>query len=161
MDAAKESKRCSSPLCEQENPQPISNFGKNKKGKGGLYCHCKPCHRLQGRNRYNKPGGREAKHRDQVRKYWPHLSRDEAYVEYKKLETKQNNLCDICAKFETEVDKKFSKVKYLNVDHCHKTGKVRALLCGKCNRGIGQLQDCPDICTKAANYLKKHSVSNK
>lgn len=44
----------------------------------------------------------------------------------------------------------------LVVDHCHKTGKVRGLLCTKCNTGIGFFdEDIPKL-EKAISYLKKH-----
>jgi len=42
----------------------------------------------------------------------------------------------------------------LNVDHCRQTGKVRGLLCGTCNRGIGSLRDDPVLLRKALEYLK-------
>lgn len=42
----------------------------------------------------------------------------------------------------------------LVVDHCHTTGRVRGLLCNKCNLGIGHLQDDTSIIEKALVYLK-------
>lgn len=44
----------------------------------------------------------------------------------------------------------------LVVDHCHETGKVRALLCSPCNKGIGHLRDSVEIVIKAASYLEEH-----
>ena len=41
----------------------------------------------------------------------------------------------------------------LCVDHCHKTGKARGLLCDKCNRAIGLLGDDPILLRKAITYL--------
>jgi Recombination endonuclease VII len=41
------------------------------------------------------------------------------------------------------------------VDHDHKTGKVRGLLCHPCNAGIGLLKDNPELLVAAANYLMK------
>lgn len=41
----------------------------------------------------------------------------------------------------------------LCVDHCHDTGKVRMLICRKCNTGIGQLGDNPELLKRAAKLL--------
>lgn len=43
----------------------------------------------------------------------------------------------------------------LAVDHCHKTGAFRGLLCHSCNRAIGLLGDDPDRLREAAKYLEK------
>jgi uncharacterized protein YlaI len=45
----------------------------------------------------------------------------------------------------------------LNIDHCHKTGKVRGLLCFNCNVGLGNFRDNPINLKKALAYLGKHS----
>ena len=42
----------------------------------------------------------------------------------------------------------------MNLDHCHETGKPRALLCHNCNRGLGLFQDNPKYLRDAANYLE-------
>jgi hypothetical protein len=77
-----------------------------------------------------------------------------------KLE-EQNSECLICTSdiYIGEKDETSSRsiTKSTAVlDHCHKTGQVRGLLCNNCNRGIGLLKDSPEICINAANYLKKY-----
>lgn len=42
-----------------------------------------------------------------------------------------------------------------NVDHDHKSGKVRGILCGRCNTALGLLRDSPDLCIDAAMYLER------
>ena len=67
--------------------------------------------------------------------------------EYNKLIEDSNNLCMIC--------KSPPGNKSLNIDHDHKTGKVRGLLCHGCNTTLGLMKDNIDILTKAIEYLKK------
>ena len=59
--------------------------------------------------------------------------------------------CQIC-------DKPFG---HKVVDHDHKTGKIRGLLCRQCNFGLGHFRDNPDSLEKAATYLKEHTNDHK
>jgi hypothetical protein len=63
----------------------------------------------------------------------------------------QGGRCAIC-------DRPIKKVGRgsANLDHDHKTGAVRGLLCFRCNRGIGFLNDDPRICEAAGSYLRQH-----
>lgn len=66
--------------------------------------------------------------------------------EYKRMLTTQSNKCAICSEtFDRDC----------NVDHSHKTGKIRELLCKKCNMALGYFRDNPLLCRLAANYLDK------
>jgi hypothetical protein len=49
--------------------------------------------------------------------------------------------------------------KRLAVDHDHETGRVRALLCDRCNRGIGLLDEEPARLRAAADYIDKHNLT--
>lgn len=71
---------------------------------------------------------------------------------YRALFETQNGLCLICAKLQIG-DKK------LSVDHDHKTGKIRGLLCTNCNFLLGLAKDDLNILEAAINYLKKHDIS--
>jgi hypothetical protein len=64
---------------------------------------------------------------------------------------KQNNCCGICKKHISEA--LLTRKSNLCVDHDHKTGKIRGLLCDNCNRGIGLLGDNIDILRNAIGYL--------
>lgn len=46
-----------------------------------------------------------------------------------------------------------------NTDHCHKSGRVRFILCAHCNRGLGAFRDNPEIMRKAADMLEE--IQNK
>lgn len=69
--------------------------------------------------------------------------------DYEKLLEAQDFGCKICGKRCLE-----TKNNVLMVDHCHKTDKVRGLLCGNCNSMLGHAKDNPTILLKAIQYLK-------
>ncbi len=77
--------------------------------------------------------------------------------EYRNLLEKQGSLCVICSQPELAHHQN-GQVRELAVDHDHKTGKVRGLLCTGCNAGLGNFQDSPTTLQKALNYLDKHAV---
>jgi hypothetical protein len=60
----------------------------------------------------------------------------------------QNYACAICGAQKTE-NRKFFPV----VDHCHKTKKVRGLLCSGCNLGLGKFKDDSRLLLRAIHYL--------
>lgn len=62
----------------------------------------------------------------------------------------QGGCCDICGV-------EFHQYEF-HIDHDHKTGTVRGLLCSKCNTAIGFLQDNPDFMRNAANYIEKSLI---
>lgn len=64
------------------------------------------------------------------------------YEDYEELLVKQDGKCALCG-----------RVSVLAIDHCHKTGKIRGLLCNQCNLGIGLLKEDPEIFKKALEYL--------
>lgn len=68
----------------------------------------------------------------------------------------QKGCCAICG-----TDKPTGKWKVFAIDHDHKTGIVRELLCNECNRGIGLLRDNAELLQKAADYILKHDHKTK
>lgn len=81
--------------------------------------------------------------------------------EFEAMVLAQNGVCKICKKPETRGKRigKFNNSPWattrLSVDHCHKTGKVRGLLCQRCNIAIGHFGDDPEVARNAAIYLEE------
>lgn len=77
-------------------------------------------------------------------------------AEYDQLLVLQERVCAICKK-------PCSSGKRLAVDHDHKSGKTRGLLCRKCNRGVGLFDDNLELMQKAMDYLTRdhHPVPEK
>jgi len=68
--------------------------------------------------------------------------------DYNEMFIKQNGCCKICKVHQSELTKK------LHVDHDHKTGKIRGLLCHNCNLAIGRLKENPEIIAAALEYVR-------
>src|ERR1035437_2880910 len=77
------------------------------------------------------------KNPDRLKEYKLKLKYNISMEIYKVMLQNQKNLCAICNKPETSLDKTGKNVMRLAVDHNHITGKVRGLLCGKCNMSLG------------------------
>ncbi len=146
----------SSPLCEDcyaevkycaicKRHRPRGDFGTSKDKACGLSGQCKECTRAKW---HALPANRRAV---------PKLAKfGLTYPEYMALRESQNDLCAICGKPETTVVR--GKLKQLAIDHCHSSGRVRALLCSACNHALGHMQDDPERLRSAADYLEKHAA---
>jgi len=109
----------------------ITEFFKDKARKDGYEPCCKIC-------AMNKKDNNEYK-----RKYGITLDI------YNEMAKAQDYKCKICS-----TAKPGTRVNRFSVDHCHKTGIVRGLLCGACNRALGQFKDSPEFLRNAADYLE-------
>ena len=81
-------------------------------------------------------------------------------TEYNAMKEAQDNKCAICHS-EGFLIGKNNHTEKLAVDHDHRTGKVRALLCHNCNRALGLFKDNYSILRTAAEYIKEHSESKQ
>ena len=70
--------------------------------------------------------------------------------DYNKMFIKQNGRCAICEKPQSDFSRKFI------VDHCHKTGRIRDLLCYCCNTLLGKIENEPENLKKLLKYLDKY-----
>ena len=94
---------------------------------------------------------KKPKARSGLLKYWPHLTGKQAEAERQKLSDAQGAKCAICGKHESQF------VNRLAVDHNHKTGRVRGLLCYRCNKfkvGRNTIESTEEI----LNYLLKYDL---
>ncbi len=105
--------------------KPHSEWTRNRSASDGLATLCKACKAVKGRAGHLKR----------------HYGLTEA--ERDELVASQKGLCVICL-----------KAPPVHVDHCHKTGRVRGVLCFNCNSAIGKLGDDPDAVRRAAAYLE-------
>jgi hypothetical protein len=88
----------------------------------------------------------------------PHLLRRKYGLtedEYHVILKKQGGVCAICGAESTIY---IDRETRLAVDHCHKTGKVRGLLCSRCNLAISFFNDSPTVLARARRYLLKHGA---
>ncbi len=72
--------------------------------------------------------------------------------EFDEIVAKQGGRCAICRREED----KSARMSSFHVDHDHKTGKVRGVLCGSCNISLGRFHDDVSILLNAVEYLKSH-----
>jgi hypothetical protein len=79
--------------------------------------------------------------------------------EYNAVLVEQGGVCAICGKSEEIKNPSARDRSSLAVDHCHETGKIRGLLCFKCNTGIGALGDSIQGLERALAYLRGSDVS--
>lgn len=71
---------------------------------------------------------------------------------YQEILKRQNGVCAIC---EGQPNGPGADKGRFHVDHCHRTGKVRGLLCGKCNTAIGLLDDDAKRAMRVARYIEE------
>lgn len=120
--------------------KPLSEFHRDRNRKTGHSVYCKPCACAKTREWWaaDPERGKDLNRR----KFGLRPG------EYTAMNVAQGGACACCGDIPTGRNG-------LAVDHCHRTGRVRALLCGNCNLGLGNFQDDPDRLRKALIYLEK------
>lgn len=126
-----------------------------KRANGHLRSSCKICINKQNLNNYyvcDKLNRAKVSYRYALKVNY-NLSEEE----YNQLYTNQNGKCSICNK---ELSNRFLNKEGFKsaVDHCHKTGKIRSILCNLCNKALGAFKDDLTIVKEAVNYLETHSI---
>jgi hypothetical protein len=75
-------------------------------------------------------------------------------ADYQALWEAQNGKCAICGVKEGHRSR-YGRACQLALDHDHRTGKARGLLCNSCNRGLGRFKDSIEVLEAAVRYLKR------
>jgi hypothetical protein len=138
----KELKTCSK--CKQNFLATSEFFYKHRNRKDGLDPWCKKCKREYDKNHHK------------LKNF------NISFSQYKKMLEEQDNRCLICGiKFDV-LSKLLCNINTAgepNIDHDHKTGKIRGILCNMCNRLLGFAFDNPLILIKAAKYLQEDRIN--
>jgi Recombination endonuclease VII len=157
-------KKCSK--CKQEKE--LIEFAKDKHNPDGLTYRCKECRNLHYNTYYkNNPEKQKLKNDSQKENRQKFYSSDKGIIssrkahlkrsfgislkQYNEMSESQNHICAIC-----HCPENCYRNSVLSVDHDHKTGEIRGLLCSSCNRALGLLKDNITNLINAIKYLKKN-----
>lgn len=123
---AERTRECS--VCSREKS--LACFYDRKCGRKGVLAQCRECRKT-------------TQFKSKLKRLYGITPED-----YYTLFVNQNGQCNICGIHQAELKNR------LDTDHCHITGKVRGLLCHKCNKALGLFKDSSEILEKASKYLK-------
>lgn len=138
-----DSKKCST--CKEVKP--VSDFHKCKANKDGLQTSCKVCKNRAARKwQQDNPERHRAIWQKSYAKKSVEQRRAERYgISVEELQALINReVCDICGK---------KPERRLVIDHCHREGNVRGVLCDQCNTALGLLDDDVERMRKAIEYI--------
>lgn len=124
--------------------QPVKSYFKDIRGKPVL--RCRECIYKNARKNYSAEKSRSYKYK---RLFGLSLE------DFNKLHIEQGGLCAICLQKPLT---HFKGKPMLNLDHDHRTNKIRGLLCKPCNMLLGEAKDKISVLLSAIKYLKKHNT---
>lgn len=121
----------------------VANSKKSSNPISGYKSHCKACVLVKSKKYYATPEGRKYSQEKQ----WRDKGIDMDVDRYEVLLKAQDGVCAIC---KVASNRNGSR---LCVDHDHKTGNIRGLLCHYCNTVLGKMNDDVDLLQSAISYL--------
>ncbi len=161
-DSQMEQLKCS--RCQKIKPEDEFSVNRQSKTRRQRSYYCFICERKlrkeylsknphirEGRNKRIRERWKNREYQERVRGYYYKHRYGITIETYEEMLKNQNGACAICGK-----NHKHKTQKYLHVDHNHKTGQVRGLLCGKCNHAIGLVNDDVNVLSKIIEYLYRH-----
>lgn len=146
-----------------------TEFYKDVGGKNGHSARCKACTDANKQKWLNAPGNKLRAKENAASRYSQDRTRRRLAALCKKYGVEagwyeatlaqQNGRCAIC---KTEhPGRGDGRRRMFSVDHDHRTGAVRGLLCISCNMALGGFQDAPELLVKAIQYLGEHDGNSK
>ena len=149
--ASRESKRCRK--CGEVKMRDEFTVRRSGPRVGHLAAYCKPCASKQASAAsQNDPTiYRRVQWRSKLKRLYGITVED-----YNRMLAEQGGGCAMCGATDPNVGSRTYKKNVrtvFDVDHCHKTGKVRGLLCTRCNRLVGLANDDPDTAMRLIKYL--------
>lgn len=137
---------CSDKRCSKcGEVKSTSLFHKNKGRKDGLADRCKVCARKVANDSYK--ANPEHRWRIEIKRKYGLTA-----IQYYMMLDQQGGKCKICKGIGPGGAGRTSRMA---IDHCHETGKVRGILCNRCNRALGLFEDDISNLTAAIEYLSR------
>lgn len=124
--------------------KPVDAYFKDKQKSNGFSPHCKTCDKRQSREWALK---NKEQRKNNISRSLYKLKKD---ANYEKMAELQSYCCEMCGIHASNFKKR------LNIDHNHKTGQIRGLLCVTCNLGLGAFKESPELLYAAIVYLEKY-----
>jgi len=137
----------------------LEQFGKSRQCKFGRSPRCKECTAAEASAKHAQQKAcpeyrRKRQEFDRIQGMKRYGVSPEQYAE---MHASQGGLCAICGEPEMARVNHTRQVRRLCIDHDHSTGKIRSLLCSRCNHGIGNFRDDPKRLAAAIAYLQRHA----
>ena len=132
-------------------PKDLDQYYAHPHTHDGLQTVCKSCHAKTSSAGYRKMSQTEKDRRNarsKAARYGMSLDEMLAYVDA------HNGLCDVCGKPD-ETHRKATWTNKLTFDHDHVSGKLRGMLCSRCNIAIGSVEDNPETLYALAEYIER------
>jgi hypothetical protein len=156
-------------LCKTEKP--LNAFGVHSRRTGVKHCWCRECTNFKAKEWRKKNPKKVAANS----KKWREQNAERAAAlrrrghlkslyglspeDYEKALSEQRGCCAICGAAEHASKTRGGQHRF-HIDHDHKTGRVRGLLCANCNRMIGQAKESVDVLWEAIAYLEEHKAGD-
>ena len=137
-----------------DNKNLLADFYLSRKDptkKSSYAYECKDC-TIKRTVQYNKDNS------ETVRSQYLKRAYGMTFEEFENMLSEQNNCCAICGT--NKPSKTRGRVKRFHVDHDHKTGKIRGLICKSCNIALGEVEDNIHILKSMIQYLESHEQAS-